>query len=135
MPAETNVTAPVEAFTVQTPVVLDVYVFVPLPALGVEVRVGGVAVMLYVDVYDPPSITMVRGASVTVKLTSVAVAAAYVPSEVMVAPMVHVPAATNDTTPVEELIVHTPVVDELYTFVPVPADVVDVMVGGVATMV
>ena len=47
--------------------------------------------------------------------------------------MVQVPAATNVTTPEEELIVHTDVVELEYCFVPEPAEAVDVMVGGVAS--
>lgn len=45
----------------------------------------------------------------------------------------HVPAATNVTTPVEALIVHTDVVELEYDFVPAPADAVEVIVGGVAS--
>lgn len=45
--------------------------------------------------------------------------------------IVHVPASTNDTTPEEELTVQTPVVELEYDFVPVPADAVADIVGGV----
>lgn len=53
----------------------------------------------------------------------------------MDAVIVHVPASTNVTTPVEELIVHTEVVELEYVFVPPPADGAEVMVGGVASPV
>ena len=50
----------------------------------------------------------------------------------MVAAIVHVPASTKVTTPVDELIVHTEVVELENCFVPAPAEAVDVIVGGVA---
>ena len=80
---------------------------VPAPALGVEVMVGGVAVMLYDEVYEPPSMARVREASVTENETVLAVAAAYVPSVAMVAPMVQVPGATKATRPLEAFTVQT----------------------------
>lgn len=46
--------------------------------------------------------------------------------------MVHVPASTKVTSPVEALIVQTDVVELEYCFVPAPADAVEVIVGGVA---
>ena len=46
--------------------------------------------------------------------------------------MVHVPASTKATSPVEALIVQTDVVELEYCFVPAPADAVEVIVGGVA---
>jgi len=51
----------------------------------------------------------------------------------MDAVIVHVPASTIVTAPVEELIVHTEVVELEYDFVPPPADGVEEMVGGVAS--
>jgi hypothetical protein len=57
------------------------------------------------------------------------------PAEVIKAAIVHVPAATNVTTPVDELTVQTPVVELEYDFVPLPSVelfVDDVIVGGVA---
>ena len=47
--------------------------------------------------------------------------------------IVHVPASTNATSPDDELIVHTEVVELEYDFVPTPAEAVDVIVGFVAT--
>ncbi len=84
---------------------------VPAPAEGVEVIVGGVAVVAYVEVYDPESMTCVLAVRVTVKLIVLALATAYVASAPIEEPIVHVPAVTNATTPVEELIVHTGVVE------------------------
>ena len=52
--------------------------------------------------------------------------------ELIVAPIVQVPASTKVTTPVDALIVHTDVVELEYCLVPAPAEAVDVMVGGVA---
>lgn len=46
--------------------------------------------------------------------------------------IVHVPASTNATSPDEESIVHTEVVELEYDFVPTPAEAVDVIVGFVA---
>ena len=71
-------------------------------------------------------------ASETVKLTLDAVADACVVLAAMLAARVQVPDVTKATTPVEELIVHTEVVELEYVFVPVPADAVEVIVGGVA---
>jgi hypothetical protein len=67
VPVDTKVTTPVLESTVQTPVVLLEYVLVPEPAVGVEVMVGAVARMLYVETYDPPSIDSVRDAAVMAK--------------------------------------------------------------------
>lgn len=63
-----------------------------------------------------------------------AVAAANPPPDVMDAPIVQVPISTNVTTPLDELIVHTLVVELENDFVPdvEPADGVAVIVGGVA---
>jgi len=44
--------------------------------------------------------------------------------------IVHVPASTNATSPDDELIVHTEVVELEYDFVPAPADAVADIVGG-----
>lgn len=106
----------------------------PEPAEGVEVRVGGVAVMAYVEVYEPESIACVRDVSVTEKEMDGEVASAYVPSVATVEVSVHVPALTNATSPDELLTVQTPVVDDAYVSVPLPAEGVDVRVGGVAVI-
>jgi len=68
----------------------------------------------------------------TVNEIDEAVAAASVPFAAIVAAIVHVPAATNVTTPVDAFIVHTDVVELEYCFKPAPADAVEVIVGGVA---
>lgn len=60
------------------------------------------------------------------------VAETYVPSLAIATPNVQVPAVTNETTPVDELIVHTDVVVLEYVLVPVPAEAVLVKVGAVA---
>ena len=52
----------------------------------------------------------------------------------MLAEMVQVPALTNVTNPVEELMVQTLVVELLKLFVPPPIDAVEVMVGAVAVI-
>ncbi|MFM8868258.1 MAG: hypothetical protein ACKOFZ_08260 [Ilumatobacteraceae bacterium] len=54
----------------------------------------------------------------------------------MDAVIVQVPASTNVTSPDDELIVHTDVVELEYDFVPLPspADAVDVIVGFVPTL-
>jgi nitrogen fixation protein len=135
VPTDTNVTSPEEALMVQTPVVELEYVLVPVPADGVEVMVGGVASTEYEAAYDPLSIVSVRETNVTENDTVLAVAASYVPSAAMEEPIVQVPAATNVTTPVLESTVQTPVVELEYVLVPVPADGVEVMVGGVASSV
>ena len=46
--------------------------------------------------------------------------------------MVHVPAATNATSPEDASIVHTDVLELEYDFVPAPTDAFEVIVGGVA---
>lgn len=46
--------------------------------------------------------------------------------------IVHVPASTKVTTPLELLIVQIDRVELEYDLVPLPADAVDVIVGGVA---
>jgi len=56
----------------------------------------------------------------------------YVPSLAIATFNVQVPAVTNETTPVDELIVHTDVVVLEYVLVPEPADAVLVRVGAVA---
>jgi hypothetical protein len=74
--------------------------------------------------------------AVTVKLRDDAVAAAYPLAAVIDEPMVHVPASTKVTTPLDELTVHIPVVELENDFVPdpTPADGVADIVGGVAVI-
>ena len=55
--------------------------------------------------------------------------ALYAPSEAMEARIVQVPGVTKATSPVEESMVHTPVVVLVYVLVPAPAEAVDVIVG------
>jgi hypothetical protein len=83
---------------------------------------------------ESPLNVRVRDAAVTVKLAAVAVAAANPPPEVIDAPIVQVPASTNVTTPLDELTVHTLVVELENDFVPdvEPDDGVAVIVGGLA---
>lgn len=71
-----------------------------------------------------------------VKLAELDVADVYPPASVMDAVIVQVPASTNVTSPDDELIVHTDVVELEYDFVPLPspADAVDVIVGFVPTL-
>jgi hypothetical protein len=58
------------------------------------------------------------------------------PAAVIAAAMVHVPASTNATRPVLELMVHTEVVELEYDFVPLPSPAlaVEVIVGFVPTV-
>ena len=107
---------------------------VPPPADGVEVMVGGVSVVEYVGLKEPGSIVSQRGASVTEKEMSVAVADVYDPSESMVAPMVQVPDVTKATRPDRLLMVQAPVVELVKCLVPEPALGVEVIVGGVSVV-
>ncbi|NBO55094.1 MAG: hypothetical protein EBU84_11000 [Actinobacteria bacterium] len=63
-----------------------------------------------------------------------AFADAYVPSEPIDAVIVQVPASTNATSPLDELIVQIEVSELEYDFVPTPLDAVEVMVGFVPTL-
>lgn len=74
VPASTNVTTPVDEFTVQTEVVELVYVIEPAPADGVAVIVGAVALIAYGP--ESPESESVRLSAVMVKLIEAAVAAA-----------------------------------------------------------
>ena len=71
-----------------------------------------------------------------VKEIGVAFADANPSPEEIDAAMVHVPASTNATSPDDELMVHTDVVELVYDFVPLPtpADGVEVIVGLVPTL-
>jgi hypothetical protein len=60
VPAATNATNPLEELTVQIDSVELVKVLAPVPADAVAVRVGGVATIVYVDVYEPEAIEIVR---------------------------------------------------------------------------
>lgn len=129
VPASTNVTTPVDEFTVQTEVVELVYVIEPAPADGVAVIVGAVALIAYGP--ESPESESVRLSAVMVKLIEAAVAAAYPPAAVISAAIVQVPASTKATKPVDELIVHIDVVELEYDFVPLPSPAlaVEVIVG------
>ena len=105
---------------------------VPAPADAVLVNVGGEADIEYVDVYEPESILNVRDVAVIEKLMFEEVADAYGESAAIDALIVHVPAATNATTPEDEPTVHTDVVVLVKLFAPLPADAVLVNVGGEA---
>jgi hypothetical protein len=107
VPAETNATRPLEELMVQTLSVELEYDFVPVPAEGVDVIVGGAATIVYVEVNDPASMVKALGARVTANEIGGAVARAYVPSAAIEAPIVQVPAATKATRPLAELIVQT----------------------------
>jgi len=105
--------------------------------LGVASAVGLVPTSkAYVALKAPPDSARlsVRETAVIVNDSDVAVAAANPPPEVMLAPMVHVPASTNDTTPDELSIVQMLVVEDVNDFVPCPSPAVGVAVkvGGVA---
>ena len=71
VPAPTNATTPVEELTVHTATSLLAYVLTPAPADKELVRVGGVAVIKYVDEKDEESICMVREALGTVVVVDV----------------------------------------------------------------
>ena len=64
---------------------------------------------MYEEEYEPASIAMVREVAVIEKTVLEAVAAAYVESAEIDALIMHVPAATNATTPEAESTVHTAV--------------------------
>lgn len=134
VPASTKATRPLDELTVQMLVVELENDFVPelSAAEAVADIVGGVAVNTYGP--ESPLRVSVRDAAVTERLTSVAVAAANPPPEVIDAPIVQVPASTKATKPLDELTVHTLVVELEKVFVPdpTPADGVAVIVGGVA---
>ena len=83
---------------------------VPAPADAVLVNVGGEADIEYVEVYEPESILNVRDVAVIEKLMFEEVADANVESAAIDALIVHVPAATNATTPEDEPTVQTDVV-------------------------
>jgi len=110
----------------------------------VAVATDGAAVVVVVPPPPPPPpeatvvvvvedvLEVVVGAEVMVNEMEAEVADAYVPFAAIDAVIVQVPASTKVTTPDDELIVHTDVVELEYVLVPAPADAVDVMVGGVA---
>lgn len=107
----------------------------------VAVATDGAAVVVVVPPPPPPEATVVVvedvlevvvGAEVMVNEMEAEVADAYVPFAAIDAVIVQVPASTKVTTPDDELIVHTDVVELEYVLVPAPADAVEVMVGGVA---
>jgi hypothetical protein len=85
----------------------------PEPIEGVEVSVGGVAVIVYEDVYDPESIDNVRVAKVIENVTSL-VALSYTLVTLDVARTLQLPTAVNVRTAVLELTVQ-PVVPALVT--------------------
>jgi len=110
----------------------------------VAVATDGAAVVVVVPPPPPPPpeatvvvvvedvLEVVVGAEVMVNEMEAEVADAYVPFAAIDAVIVQVPASTKVTTPDDELIVHTDVVELEYVLVPAPADAVEVMVGGVA---
>jgi hypothetical protein len=71
VPAPTNATSPVEELIVHTATSLLAYVLTPAPADKELVRVGGVAVIKYVDEKDEESICMFREALGTVVVVDV----------------------------------------------------------------
>lgn len=97
--------------------------------------VGGLSANAYVLLYDPLLMLSVRDTVVIVNDIGDADASVYVPLADIVAPIVHVPIVTKVTRPELLLIVQTSVVRLVYVFVPVPADAVEVIVGGVVTNV
>ena len=122
----------------KTVVVVDGVVVV---VVVVAVATDGAAVVVVVPPPPPPEATVVVvedvlevvvGAEVMVNEMEAEVADAYVPFAAIDAVIVQVPASTKVTTPDDELIVHTDVVELEYVLVPAPADAVEVMVGGVA---
>jgi len=110
----------------------------------VAVATDGAAVVVVVPPPPPPPpeatvvvvvedvLEVVVGAEVMVNEMEAEVADAYVPFAAIDAVIVQVPASTKVTTPDDELIVHTDVVELEYVLVPAPADAVEVIVGGVA---
>ena len=104
----------VEVVTAATVVVGATVVDVVVPLLGATVVVGDV--------------------DVTLNEIDADVAAACEPLAAMDAVIVHVPALTKVTTPLDELTVHTDVVELEYDFEPPPAEAVEVIVGGVSPM-
>ena len=122
----------------KTVVVVDGVVVV---VVVVAVATDGAAVVVVVPPPPPPEATVVVvedvlevvvGAEVMVNEMEAEVADAYVPFAAIDAVIVQVPASTKVTTPDDELIVHTDVVELEYVLVPAPPDAVEVMVGGVA---
>jgi hypothetical protein len=131
VPESTNETNPDDELTVHTDVVDDEKVLVPAPALGVATAVGFVPTSKAYDPLNAPPDSArlsVLEAAVTVNVSLDAVAAANPPAEVMLAPMVHVPASTKVTAPEPESIVHTDVVEEVNVLVPCPTPAVGVAV-------
>jgi hypothetical protein len=70
VPAATNATNPLEELTVQIDSVELVKVLAPVPADAVAVRVGGVATIVYVDVYEPEAMVRVLVAKEITKVTA-----------------------------------------------------------------
>ena len=106
----------------------------PPPADAVAVIVGAVSVRRYGPL-SPLRLKVLANAEI-VKLAELDVADVYPPASVIDAVIVQVPASTNATSPDDELIVHTEVVELEYDLVPLPspAEAVDVMVGFVPTL-
>lgn len=110
-----------------------VVVVVDLAAATVVV---GATVVDVVDVVVPllGATVVVGDVDVTLNEIDAEVAAACEPLAAMDAVIVHVPELTKVTTPVDELTVHTDVVELEYDFEPPPAEAVEVIVGGVSPM-
>jgi hypothetical protein len=70
VPTETNATKPLVELIVQIEAVELVKVLVPVPADAVAVRVGGVATIVYVDVYEPEAMVRVLVAKEITKVTA-----------------------------------------------------------------
>ena len=108
--------------------------------VAVATVVAGAAVVDVPPPPPPPPATVVVeldevvvvGADEIVKEIDAEVADAYGLLAAMEAEIVHVPASTKETAPVELLIVQIEAVELEYDFEPPPADAVDVIVGGVA---
>lgn len=133
-PTATNVTTPLEALTVQIDVVLLENEIDPPPIDGDADIVGGESLNWYGPLSPVRASVRVNG-EIT-KEIGVAFAEAKEPPEEIDAEIVHVPADTNETNPLEELMVQTDEVELEYDLVPLPtpSDTVDVMVGFVTTL-
>ncbi len=137
VPVATNVTTPVDAFIVHTEVVELEYDFAPLPSVELfvdDVIVGGVALKVYEPEYELELIVSVRELAVISNEIADAFANASSPLAEIEASIVHVPALTKVTIPVD-VTVQTPVVELEYDFVPlvsVASSVDEVIVIGAA---
>ena len=115
VPAVTNATSPDEVLTVQTDVVKLEYVFVPLSSgEAVAVADGFEATLNAYELKSEPiaNVRLVSAAALNENVRVVAVAEAYCPFWVIEAEIEQSPSlAPQVTTPVDESIVHTLVVE------------------------